>query len=79
MLFSYAAMVWFAATRPEPFAVTCVVGLGILVLAARALGDGRGIGFTKRVRTTRFGRADDLYFTPLIVLLAIGSAAALLA
>jgi hypothetical protein len=33
---------------------------------------------TRAVRGTPFAVADDLYFTPLVVLLAFGAAAALL-
>ena len=47
-----------------------------VVLAARVAGDGRYVGVTKKVRTTRFARLDDLAYTPLAVLLATGSATA---
>lgn len=53
------------------------IALGALavVLAARALGDFRLVGFTKRVRGTRFARLDDLFYSPLCLLLAAGVAA----
>jgi len=56
-----------------------LVGIGILILVARAVGDGRYLGFTKRIRGTRFAQLDDRYFTPVVVFLALGSVAALLA
>ena len=48
------------------------------VLAARAVGDGGQIGFSKTDRSTAFSRADDKIFTPLVTLLAFGSGAGLL-
>ena len=49
-----------------------VWGLG-LVLAARAIGDFRYVGFFKRVRGTPFARLDDLVYTPLVALLALAT------
>ena len=49
-----------------------VWGLG-LVLAARAIGDLRYVGFFKRVRGTPFARLDDLVYTPLVALLALAT------
>ncbi|MEM1349673.1 MAG: DUF3995 domain-containing protein [Myxococcota bacterium] len=49
---------------------------GCGVLALRALGDGRFVGFSKRERGTLFARRDDAYYTPLVVLLAAGAYAA---
>lgn len=54
------------------------VGLGVLVFVGRAIGDRRYVGLSKTVRGTRFSRLDDRYFTPLVVLFAFGSWAALL-
>lgn len=56
-----------------------LVGLGTGVLIVRAVGDGRYVGFSKSVRTTAFAAADDRFFTPLIVFLAFGGIASLLA
>ena len=50
-----------------------------VLLTARAIGDGGQIGFSKSDRTTAFARWDDRLFTPLVVLLAFGSGAALVA
>ena len=46
-------------------------------LTLRLIGDGRFVGFSKRVRDTAFGRADDALFTPAVVLLWLGTASAL--
>ncbi|MFE5340923.1 DUF3995 domain-containing protein [Isoptericola sp. NPDC056578] len=55
-------------------------GLGVaalVVLLARVVGDGRYVGVSKRVRGTRFARADDRWWTPAVGLLAAGAAAGL--
>ncbi len=44
-----------------------------LVLLLRAIGDFRLMGFFKRIRNTRFARLDTLVYSPLCLLLAIGS------
>ncbi|RZU62825.1 DUF3995 domain-containing protein [Zhihengliuella halotolerans] len=49
----------------------------LVVLAVRVVGEGRYVGITKRVRNTGFARADDRYWTPVVGLLGLGSAAAL--
>jgi hypothetical protein len=41
------------------------------VLLARAIGDGRTLGFTKRVRDTAFARNDTRLFSPLCLFLAV--------
>ena len=43
------------------------------VVALRAAGETKLVGFTKTARDTGFARADDRYFTPLVVLLALGA------
>jgi Protein of unknown function (DUF3995) len=40
-----------------------------IVLLARAVGDGRRVGFTKRIRDTPFARRDTFAFSPLCALL----------
>lgn len=47
-------------------------GVGV-VLLARAIGDGRTVGFSKRVRDTPFARNDTRFFAPLC--LVLGAAA----
>ena len=51
----------------------------IVLLTARAVGDGGQIGFSKSDHSTAFARWDDRLFTPLVVLLAFGGGAALVA
>jgi hypothetical protein len=51
-----------------------LVGLSV-VFGVRALGDFRLIGFTKRVKDTRFARMDTQVFSPLCVGLAAACAA----
>lgn len=43
------------------------------VLLLRAIGDFRLVGFFKRIRNTHFARLDTLVYSPLCLLLAIGS------
>jgi hypothetical protein len=43
------------------------------VLLLRAIGDFRLVGFFKRIRDTRFARFDTAVYSPLSLLLAIGS------
>lgn len=50
-----------------------LVAAGVAVFALRAVGDTRLVGFTKQVRDTDFAVADDRYFTPIVVFLALGA------
>ncbi|MBX3305673.1 MAG: DUF3995 domain-containing protein [Nitrospira sp.] len=43
------------------------------VLLLRAIGDFRLVGFFKRIQDTRFARLDTAVYSPLCLLLAIGS------
>ena len=54
-----------------------VIGV-VAVFTLRAVGDSRVAGFTKKIRDTEFGQADDRIFTPLCVFLALGTTAALM-
>lgn len=65
------------AVDPTSLVARVLVAGASVVLAIRAIGDGRYVGFTKRLRSTAFGRRDDAVFTPLVAALAIGGAAAL--
>lgn len=49
------------------------------VFALRTVGDFRYVGLSKRVKLTRFARADTRYFTPLCALLAVAAIAAAMA
>ncbi len=77
-LTAFGGLIAVAAATDEHGLVTAGVLAGVVVLALRAIGDGRHAGFTKRERTTRFGRLDDTWFTPLAVLLAIAASSAVL-
>ncbi len=48
------------------------------IFSIRAIGDTKVAGFTKTVRGTTFAEADDRFFTPLCVFLALGTTGALL-
>ncbi len=47
------------------------VPLMALVFLARAIGDFRHIGWSKRLRGSRFARLDDVLYAPLCLVLAI--------
>lgn len=42
-----------------------------IIFLARAVGDFRYVGFTKRIRTTTFGTLDTQYYSPLCLLLGV--------
>lgn len=72
------ALVWavFLPTELSWF-LNSVLAVALIVLTLRAVGDGRFVGFSKRIRDTTFGRADDALYTPAVVLLCFGAASAL--
>ena len=74
-LFSLAALVvWREGliVLPLPFAIARVgVPLMALVFLARAIGNFRYVGWSKRVRGTSFARLDDLLYAPLCAVLAV--------
>jgi hypothetical protein len=73
-----AALAWAVFLPPAvAWPLRTVLTLALIVLTLRAVGDGRFVGFSKRVRDTAFGRADDALYTPLVVLLWFGAASAL--
>ncbi|MGI9595312.1 MAG: DUF3995 domain-containing protein, partial [Acidimicrobiales bacterium] len=78
LLLIFSGLVTATAITDEPAAVRWLMLAGVAVLAARAVGDGQSVGFTKSNRATPFADNDDRFFTPLAVLLGIGSTAALL-
>jgi Protein of unknown function (DUF3995) len=49
------------------------------IFAVRAIGEGKYVGFMKRVRNTTFGRHDTWIYSPLCALLAAGFLALALA
>lgn len=72
-----AALLWAVFVPTVAWPLRTVLTLALIVLTLRAVGDGRFVGFSKRVRDTAFGRADDALYTPLVVLLCLGAASAL--
>jgi len=72
-----ATLVTLRAFNTGPRIIHWLTLAGTIVLALRAVGDGRQVGFTKTNRSTRFAQNDDRIFTPLVTLLALGAAAAL--
>jgi hypothetical protein len=59
-------------TLPIPFSVArALTPLVTLIFLARAVGDFRLVGFTKKIRGSRFARQDDLFYSPLCVVLAL--------
>jgi Protein of unknown function (DUF3995) len=77
-LVAFGALVALAALGEGPGVVRWLVAAGVVVLTLRAVGDTKVAGFTKTVRDTDFAKADDKYFTPLVVFLALGASGALL-
>lgn len=78
VLLLFAGLVLGTAFTDAAAWVRVLTGVATLVLVARAVGDRRQVGFTKTNRQTRFAQADDALFTPLVVVLALGSAVSLL-
>lgn len=58
--------------------VRWLIMAGIAVLTARAIGDGRYAGFSKKFRDSAFGEMDDRFFTPIVVTIALGATTVLL-
>ena len=77
-LAAFATLVGLVAFGNVAQPVRWLTIAGTSVLAVRAIGDGRIVGFTKADHETLFGRADDQHFTPLITFLALGATAALM-
>lgn len=74
----FAGLVLATAFDLGPSFLRWLAASGGVVLALRAIGDGRLVGFTKKIRGTIFADADDRYLTPLVVFLALGVFAAVL-
>ena len=65
-----------ATARWEPRWVYRVGATGVAaVLAARAIGDRRSVGFLKRSRDSAFARRDTYLYSPLCAVLAVAGAA----
>jgi len=77
-LAAFAVLVSIAGFSEPPTFVRWLVIAGVAVLTVRAIGDNKVAGFTKKDHASVFGKADDRYFTPLVVFLALGATGALL-
>lgn len=78
LLAVFAGLVLTVAIEQPPLAVRWLVGVGATTFVLRAIGDTKFVGFTKTVRSSAFATADDKYFTPIIVFIALGAVGALL-
>ena len=74
-LITLAAIVLAEAAGTTVPVVRWAAVAAVVVLTARALGDGRWVGLFKSVRGTAFARADDRYWTPTVAVLALGTLA----
>lgn len=78
-LFVFAGLVIAAVTDAGPSLVRTLVWIGVAVFAIRAIGDTKTAGFSKSDHTSEFAQADDRWFTPIIVFIALGATASVLA
>lgn len=61
-----------ALSLPLPFVIAHIATpLVALVFLARAIGDFRILGWSKRLRGSRFARLDDIFYAPLCLILAL--------
>ena len=73
----FAVLVVAVAQGRGPTVLRLLVSVGTGIFVLRAVGDTKVAGFTKTVRHTDFAKADDRWFTPLIVFIALGACGAL--
>ncbi len=73
-----AALLVWPTVAVAPLTVRVLLWLALAVLVARAVGDGKQVGFSKADHSTRFARADDALYSPLVVGLAFACSSALL-
>lgn len=72
-----AGLLWWITWGSAPSWTWWFAAAAALVLVVRVIGDGKDVGVTKVVRSTRFAALDDALFTPLFVALAVGAVATL--
>lgn len=72
----FAALIIWRTFVGAPLWVDIALGVSAVAFTARAVGDGRSVGFTKRKRATPFEKSDDALFTPLVVVLLLGTLSA---
>ena len=63
---------WSRSFMPHGWSTVGTLGVA-LVFIVRAVGDFRWVGFFKKERTTRFARLDTVLYSPLCLILGIGS------
>lgn len=78
-LLVFSGLVMAAALGTGPTIVRTLVWLGVAVFTIRAIGDTKTAGFSKSDHSSAFAQADDRWFTPIIVLVALGATASVLA
>lgn len=76
-LVAYATLA-VLATQVSSGPVRWAVIAALVIFIARIIGEGKYVGAFKSVRGTGFARADDKYWTPLVAVLALSAAAALI-
>jgi len=77
-LTTFAALVLAAATDVGPPVARTLVWIGVAVFTVRAIGDTKTVGFSKSDHRSTFAQADDRWFTPIIVCIALGATASVL-
>ena len=77
-LATFGSLVAVESFGTDSTVVQVLVVAGVAAFVVRAIGDRRVAGFTKTIRGTDFAVADDRFFTPLVVFLALGASASLL-
>jgi hypothetical protein len=78
-LLAFAGLVMAAAVGTDRATVRTLVWIGVAVFALRAVGDTKTAGFTKSDHGSAFAQADDRWFTPIVVFVALGATASVLA
>lgn len=74
----FAGLVVAAVGDLGPSLVRTLVWIGVGVFAVRAIGDTKTVGFSKTDHSSEFAQADDRWFTPIILCIALGATAAVL-
>lgn len=78
-LLSLAGLLMWVWGGQAPRWASWAVGVAGCVMLLRAIGDGKQVGLSKAEHESLFARWDDRVFTPVVLLLAGGCGAALLA
>lgn len=73
-----AALLVWPIVGAAPLPVRVMLWIALMVFVARAVGDGKQVGFSKSDHSTNFAQADDALYSPLVVGLAFACSSALL-